>query len=149
MYPHWKPLHPLCSWRGYGPSCATSGSVTVLTFWYVWESWEVGRSTQCNSCAMHCCWCRCLSDFNSWMLTFDVLPVVTVVRTVMPGPPVYGSMENHSHSCYGPFSLGVHFENNEPFMSNFQFFFFFFFAAVNRRYWIGGYGGTTVFGDLR
>jgi len=19
MHPHWKPLHPLCSWSGYGP----------------------------------------------------------------------------------------------------------------------------------
>jgi hypothetical protein len=31
--------------------------------------------------------------YSSWMLTFDVLPVVIAGETVMQGPLVYGSVE--------------------------------------------------------
>jgi hypothetical protein len=48
--------------------------------------------------------------------------------------------------CYDPFSLGAHFETYEPFIS---LIFKFFRAVVNRRYWIGRYGGTpTLCGRL-
>jgi hypothetical protein len=45
--------------------------------------------------------------------------------------------------CYGPFSLGGSFETYEPFIS--FIFNFFFRAAVILRYWISGYGGTTIY----
>ena len=31
MYPHWKPLHPLCSWSGYGPDSIMRHISTALS----------------------------------------------------------------------------------------------------------------------
>jgi hypothetical protein len=45
---------------------------------------------------------------------------------------VLGAFELLDSPCYGPFSLGGHFETDEPFIS--LLFKFFFLAAVNSGY---------------
>ena len=42
MHEHWKPLHPVCSWSGYGPAncynvlkCCVK--VSVFTAWFYWD----------------------------------------------------------------------------------------------------------------
>jgi len=53
MYPHWKPLQPLCSWSGYGPGDEASSwelvsldDAELETPWKNYTHWTVSSTVQ-------------------------------------------------------------------------------------------------------